>query len=143
MWNIPEDVVDVIKRYAGENKPSILDPKDKRRMFANEFSDEEKAITMQWLYDNKTLIISDILKGRGQFAAEWMLVTLKLKTNIQWVIKPMNIAINHYSQGEVLITKRGNFVIGRITMQRKEGDDGRPTGNMLQFKINPAELFNL
>ena len=55
----------------------------------------------------------------------------------------MNIAINHYSQGEVIITKRGNFVIGRITMQRKGGDGGRPTGNMLQFKINPAELFNL
>ena len=143
MWNIPDDVVDVIKRYAGENKPSIPNPKDIRRMFANEFSNEEKEITMQWLYDNKTLIISDILKGRGQFAAEWMLVTLKLKTNIQWVIKPMNIAINHYSQGEVIITKRGNFVIGRITMQRKGGDGGRPTGNMLQFKINPAELFNL
>ena len=42
MWNIPDDVVDVIKRYTGENKPSIPNPKDKRRMFANEFSDEEK-----------------------------------------------------------------------------------------------------
>jgi len=37
---------------------------------------------------------------------------------------------------------RGNFRIGRITKQRKGGDGGRPTANMLQFKINPAELFD-
>ena len=28
-------------------------------------------------------------------------------------------------------------------MQRKGGDGGRKTANMLQFKINPAELFNI
>ncbi len=27
-------------------------------------------------------------------------------------------------------------------MQRKGGDGGRPTANMLQFKINPAEIVN-
>jgi len=26
-------------------------------------------------------------------------------------------------------------------MQRKGGDGGRNTANMLQFKLNPAELF--
>jgi len=26
-------------------------------------------------------------------------------------------------------------------MQRKGGDGGRHTANMLQFKLNPAELF--
>ena len=28
-------------------------------------------------------------------------------------------------------------------MQRKGGDNGRDTAKMLQFKINPAELFDL
>ena len=55
----------------------------------------------------------------------------------------MNIAVNHFSQGNVIITKRGNFTIGKITMQRKGGDGGRITANMLQFKINPAELFEI
>ena len=32
--------------------------------------------------------------------------------------------------------------IGRITMQRKGGDAGRETAKMLQFKINPVQLFN-
>ena len=30
-----------------------------------------------------------------------------------------------------------------ITMQRKSGDNGRETAKMLQFKINPAELFDI
>lgn len=28
-------------------------------------------------------------------------------------------------------------------MQRKGGDGGRKTAQMLQFKINPAELFDI
>jgi hypothetical protein len=28
-------------------------------------------------------------------------------------------------------------------MQRKGGDGGRETAKMLQFKINPAELFDI
>ncbi len=28
-------------------------------------------------------------------------------------------------------------------MQRKGGDAGRETANMLQFKIDPAEIFNI
>ncbi len=33
--------------------------------------------------------------------------------------------------------------IGRITVQRKGGDNERKTANMLQFKINPTEIFNI
>ena len=143
MWSIPENVVGVLKRYTGEIKPTIQSPKDKRRMFANEFLEDEQRLILKWLYENKVLIISDILKGRGKFAAEWILVILKANKDSLWTLQPMNIAINHFSQGEVIITKRGNFIIGRITMQRKGGDGGRLTANMLQFKINPAELFEL
>lgn len=143
MWSIPYNVVNVLKRYSGEIKPTIQNPKDKRRMFANEFSVEEQTDILKWIADNKVLIISDILKGRGKFAAEWILVILKVNQDSLWTLKPMNIAINYFSQGEVIITKRGNFVIGKITMQRKGGDGGRSTANMLQFKINPAELFEL
>ncbi len=97
---------------------------------------------LQWLNGNKALIVSDILKGRGQFAAEWMLVAQKVKSNSRWILKPMNFCLNHFGNGEVVITKQGNFKIGNIGMQRKGGDGGRKTANMLQFKINPAELFD-
>jgi hypothetical protein len=142
MWNIPTVIVSIFKRYTGELNPTIAHPKDKRRMFANEFSEVEQTQILKWLNQNKSLIVSDILKGRGQFSAEWMLVAQKTKTNSRWILKPMNFCLNHFGNGEVIITKKGNFKIGNIGMQRKGGDGGRKTANMLQFKVNPAELFD-
>ncbi len=142
MWNIPIEIESIFKRYTGETKPTIKNPKDTRRMFANEFSLVEQENIINWLNKNKSLIVSDILKGRGQFSAEWMLVAQKVKENSRWILKPINFCLNHFGNEEVLITKQGNFRIGRITMQRKGGDNGRDSAKMLQFKINPAELFD-
>lgn len=141
MWNIPSPVVSILKRYTGEEKPTIQKPKDKRRMFASEFSKTEQKVILKWLKENQSLIVSDILKGQGKFAAEWMLVAQKVEKNARWILKPMNFCMNYFGNGEIEITARGNFKIGRITMQRKGGDGGRDTAKMLQFKINPAELF--
>ena len=96
---------------------------------------------MDWLIQNKSLIVCDILKGRGKFAAEWMLVAQKTTTLARWSLQPMNYCINYFGSGDVHISPRGTFKIGRITMQRKGGDGGRSSAQMLQFKINPAELF--
>lgn len=142
MWNIPLQVISILKRYTGEEKPTIKKPKDKRRMFASEFSEAEQKVVLKWLKENKSLIVSDILKGQGKFAAEWMLVAQKVEKNARWILKPMNFCMNYFGNGEIEITNRGNFKIGRITMQRKGGDGGRDTATMLQFKINPAELFD-
>ena len=143
LWQIPATIVNIIKRYSGELPPTIENPKDKRRMFANEFSTAEQQSILTWLNQNKSLIVSDILKGRGQFSAEWMLVAQKVKLNSRWVLKPMNFCLNYFGNGEIVMTKQGNFSIAKIGMQRKGGDGGRPTANMLQFKINPAELFDI
>ena len=59
----------------------------------------------------------------------------------RWVICPSQVAADFYGNGPIQITAAGNLKIGRITMQRKGGDNGRETANMLQFKINPVELF--
>jgi hypothetical protein len=50
--------------------------------------------------------------------------------------------IDFYAAGDVEITIRGSLKIGAITMQRKGGDGGRETAKMLQFKLNPAMLFD-
>lgn len=142
MWNIPTEIVSIFKKYTGEINPTIDNPKDNRRMFANEFTLVEQETILNWLNENKSLIVSDILKGRGQFSAEWMLVAQKIKENSRWILKPMNFCLNHFGNGNIEITKQGNFKIGRITMQRKGGENGRDTAKMLQFKINPAELFD-
>ena len=143
MWSIPENIVTLLKKYTGELKPTIKNPKDDRRTFVNEFNKANQNLLLKWITDNKVLIINDIIKGRGKFSAEWMLVAQKTETNARWILKPINIVTNHFGNGEVVITKLGNIKIGRITMQRKGGDGGRKTAQMLQFKINPAELFDI
>jgi hypothetical protein len=142
MWSIPDNVTKLLKKYTGEIKPTIKNPKDERRTFVNEFSKRNQDILINWIKENKSLIVNDIIKGRGKFSAEWMLVALKVEQNAKWILKPINIVINHFGNGDVIITKQGNIKIGNITMQRKGGDGGRKTAQMLQFKINPAELFD-
>jgi len=141
LWEIPLNVISILKRYTGEEIQNNVNTADNRRMFANEFTKLEQDTILKWLNNNKALIVSDILKGRGKFAAEWMLVAQKMNSNARWILKPMNYCMNYFGNGDILITPRGNFRIGRITMQRKGGDGGRHTAKMLQFKINPAELF--
>lgn len=116
LWEIPENITNILKRYTGEIEPSIVEPKDERRMFANEFTEEEQKLVLAWLETNKVLIISDILKGRGKFSAEWILVAQKLPHNARWVLQPINYCINHYCQGEVRITTKGNFRIAKVGM---------------------------
>lgn len=108
----------------------------------DEFNTKDQQKVLNFFEKNKTLILCDIIKGRGQFAAEWMLVAQKTEY-YKWILKPINIVLNYYSEGDVRITSRGSIRLGKITIQRKGGDNGRVTANMLQFKINPAELFNI
>lgn len=141
MWNIPEDIVKLLKYFTGENKP-YKESKKENRMFINEFNIEEQHKILNFFSENKTLILNDIFKGRGEFAAKWILVIQKTDTT-QWIMKPMDIVLNLYGKEDVKISPRGSIKIGKVTMQRKGGDKGRETANMLQFKINPLELFTL
>jgi len=122
MWDIPENIEKLLQYFTGEIPPYKNNTKDSRRMFMNEFTDKEQDELIDFFETNKTLIILDIIKGRGIFAAEWILVVKKISNETMWILKPINVAINHYSEGKVEITNRGSMKIGRITMQRKGGD---------------------
>lgn len=141
MWNIPNNIVELLQYYTGELLPYKENTRDSRRMFMDEFSIEEQNEIIDYFEQNKMLIILDIVKGRGILAAEWILVAQKIDDVFRWILKPINVAINHYSDGDVEITNRGNLKIGKITMQRKGGDAGRDTAKMLQFRVDPIELF--
>ncbi|WP_033794727.1 type II R-M system restriction endonuclease, partial [Helicobacter pylori] len=87
---------------------------------------------LTWLNDNKMLIVSDILKGRGEFSAEWVLVIQKINLKMEWALKNINEVMQYYfDDGSVEISKKGSLKIGRITIQRKGGDNGRESANML------------
>ena len=140
LWEMPEDIATLFRRFTGE-VPPVGETRDPRRTFANEFLPAEQNLLLQFLQDNHTLIVSDVLKGRGKFSAEWFLVILHSNETEEWALKSINYVLNFFGNGDITITPQGSLRIGRITLQRKGGDGGRPTANMLQFKINPALLI--
>lgn len=140
-WDIPDDIVKLLKHFDGELKPYRDDVKDERRMFVNEFTNEEQSRLIGWLQENIDLIMMDVLRGRGQFTAEWYLVAHKYDK--RWIIRNINAVIKHYLDDRIVrISPRGSIRFGKMLLQRKGGDGGRDTANMLQFKISPLDLFN-
>ncbi|EFB0374195.1 type II restriction endonuclease [Campylobacter upsaliensis] len=141
LWNFPSDIYEILQYFVGEKEPKIANPKDKRRMWFNEFSKEEQDKILNFFKANSTLILSDILKGRGKFVSEWFLVIQKIENEpIKWTLKPINEVLNFYN-GEVFFTRYGNIKIGKVGIQRKGGDGGRESAKMLQFKIDPTLLL--
>ena len=141
LWKIPASTTAILKRFTGETPPE-QEARDCRRMFLDEFTKTEQAEVVRFFEDHQTLIVMDILKGRGKFSAEWMLVVIKSDKE-EWALEPMNVVMNYFGNGDVEISPRGSLKIGRITIQRKGGDGGRSSANMLQFKINPALLLRI
>jgi len=142
IWNIPQDVARILKLFTGEIKSTKKELKDPRRMLLTEMDKSDQEKILNFFEKNKILIVSDLLKGRGEFSANWILVILKTDGGSKWVLKSINEAMNVFGSGNVRITNQGSLKIGKIGMQRKGGDNGRDTAKMLQFKINPVELFN-
>lgn len=155
MWSVPNNILRLLKIFTGEIKPiqlvndGVITKQeydalgDKRRMFLTEMKKADANKIIDFFIQNKTLIVTDLLKGNDKYAADWMLVTLYDKKNntTTWALADINKAMNIFGDGNVVISRGGNLYIGKITMQRKGGDGGRESANMLQFKINPALLF--
>lgn len=169
MWKMPEDVHMALRLFVGEVAP-IKTGRDPRRMFLNELTEDQQHAVTQFFSKNREQIVSDLFAGDGEHAAGWIMVTLKnterkettkkdrdsnkkkdsrgvdseqSEKKPQWIICSSAEAVSFFGDGEVQITPAGSLKIGRITMQRKGGDNGRESANMLQFKINPTELFEL
>jgi hypothetical protein len=143
MWDIPQTITQTLKLYTGELEPDKSEVRDSRRMFLDEIDKSKVQELVKFFEESKILVVSDILKGRGKFSADWMLVVLNIEGKTSWTLKSINEAMNLFGSGEVKITKQGNLKIGKIGMQRKGGDGGRDTAKMLQFKINPVDLLKI
>lgn len=130
-WHFDDKISLALKLFTGEINPSVHPEmlkvnlsqlRDKRRVFLTELKDDVVQKILSFFTKNKILVVSDILKGRGGFAAN------------------INTAMNFFGQGDVRVSPNGSLYIGRITMQRK---GGTPDPTKLQFKIKPCEIFKL
>jgi len=142
MWKMPPDVVEALKLFVGETPPPESS-RDNRRMYLDELDQKAQQAVVDFFTANKDEIVSDLLAGDGEHAANWMMVTFKASDKPKWVIRSSAETIKFYSDGPVELTRSGNLKIGRISLQRKGGDNGRDTAKMLQFKINPVQLFDI
>ncbi|MGE0654665.1 MAG: type II restriction endonuclease [Pyrinomonadaceae bacterium] len=140
MWRMPADVAAALKLFVGEVKPN-KPSRNAERMFLNELTPEQRKAVIDFFTANKAEIVSDLFSGDGEFSAGWMMVALKATDKPRWVLRRIDYVIRFFGEGPIAITRAGNLRIGRITMQRKGGDGGRETARMLQFKIDPALLF--
>lgn len=140
-WHISPEIETLLKLYDGElpPRPNSRNPK---RMFVDEFTNEEQELLKTFFQKNLIMIISDVIRGRGRFAAEWSLIIQKYDDTYKWKLLAVNEAISIYADDcKAQFTKKGNIRLGTITLQRKGGDNGADTANMLQFKANPLILF--
>lgn len=149
MWRFDNDVALGLKLFTGEIGPASY-PKmtkgktlrDKRRMFLDELPESLREKIINFFNENKILVVSDILKGRGGLSANWMLVTKYNRDDdtTTWILKDINTVMNFFGSSKIEVSPKGSLYIGRITVQRK---GGTPDPTKLQFKIKPCELFEL
>ncbi len=146
IWGFDDNVAKWLRLFTGDILPQevllkqeLKNIKDDGRLFLTEIPKDALEHIIDFFQDNITLVISDILRGRGGLSAEWFLVTRTNDNNLlNWVLKDINTVVNFYVRGGVSLSPRGSLKIGRVTMQRK---GGTPDPTSLQFKINPLDLF--
>lgn len=141
IWKMPVNVESSLKLFVGETLPAAAG-RTPGRSYLNELDPSAQKAVVDFFTANKETIVPDIFEGDGIHAAQWVMVAVKASEKTKWIIRSSADTIRFFGEGKVVITRSGNLKIGRITMQRKGGDGGRETAKMLQFKINPALLFD-
>jgi len=149
IWKFDDDIAFGLKLFTGEIKPASrpeivknIALRDERRMFLDELPENLRSKIIKFFTENKILIVTDILKGRGGLSANWILVTRYNKNDdtTTWILKDINTAMNFFGSGDVKVSPKGSLYLGKITVMRK---GGTPDPTKLQFKIKPCQLFKL
>ena len=148
IWGFDDDLAKWLRLFTGDILPgevlseaelNNIKDKKQRRLYLNEIPEEKFARIVQFFEKNLGLVVSDILGGLGQLAADRFLVTRKTgKDLVDWILRDIDMVCKFYAEGGVKMSPRGSLRIGRITVQRK---GGTPDPTSLQFKINPLHLF--
>ncbi len=141
MWSMPPDVEATLKLFCGETPPT-KPGRSAERMFLDELSSDQQKAVIGFFTAHRQQVLHDLFRGDGPHAATWFMVAWKPGDKTSWVLKRDEEVEHFFGDGKIELTSGGNLKIGKITMQRKGGDAGRDTARMLQFKINPALLFD-
>lgn len=149
MWKMTDQEIKLFSLFTGalnplENGYSESTLKDIRRVGASEFMVNDLEKMLCFLNDRKINVLSDILIGRGGFAAQYMIISdYTDKNNIEYhIIKTMDI-INYLSKFDFIqkTPKANTLSIGNIVTVQRKG--GTPDPDSLQFKFAPLSAVNV
>ena len=128
LWKMPKDVIEIIKRYCGEQgyrpRDLLADEQlksisDIRRFNMNELSQVQREQILDFFNANQKKIVKDVVSGRGKAAAKWMLIVEEENDSPKRsAIMSISITIE-YCMGEAAITKQGNIKLGNLTQFRE------------------------
>ncbi len=133
MWSIPAQVVQTLKLFTGEVKTE-----GKKRLTLKEVTDIQRESLVRWFDIFFRDVVRTLIAGNGENPPKFYAVTDHNNKTHLFDIK--DVIAFYTGDRKVEVTNRGSLRIGRIKMQRKGGDNGRPTANMLQFKLDPMEI---
>lgn len=172
MWEMPANVYEALSLFVGEKKPEKPSKDSKRLFLNEMDETTQKAVVDFFETHREQIVsdlfagdgdhaagwIMVTLKNQpesqdakaasktptkaGSKSPKSSEPTAPAAAKESWVLCSTLDAAKFFGEGKVQITPAGSLKIGRITMQRKGGDNGRETANQLQFKVNPVDLFD-
>ena len=142
LLNIPVDIIKILKKYTGELKIT----QNKKSLPLTEHSKFDINKLILFFETNKEKILKLVILGNDpKYHPKYYIICIQPKMkNIEksYIISTIDI-LSFYMKQKVFVTKKGVLRIGSMTIQRKGGDNGAKTAQMLQFKIKPLDLIYL
>ncbi len=132
IFKLPDDITNMLEAYTGVHR---------NRMKITEFSEADRLKLLQYLELHKDLLLRTVITGlEDDKVTHYVIVNTVNGKNIFYDFTVQDI-INKLS-GDVVITKRGNIMLGNVIMKRYGGEKSNgAAAAMLQFQFNPKILI--
>jgi hypothetical protein len=148
LWGFTDDVALWLKLFTGaadrvtfDRYTKSLDRDNKRhRLKFTGFPETKQQLIVDFLNAKKTLLIDDVVRGRGSLSADYIVVTRQAGISKEVHLCKASDAVNYLQQGDIKKSPRGSIEFGKLTIQRYGGS---PSPELLQFKIKPSLLFDV
>jgi hypothetical protein len=147
-WEFSDEVALSLKLFTGDLSPSefakhsqgLRLSEDHHRIAFPDLSAAQQAAVLDFFKANKHKIVSDLVRGKGPLAADFMIVTQQDGPITRIHISRMSDVVDYLCQPPVSVGPRTTFCVGHLTAQRK---GGTPDPTSLQFKVKPSILLNV
>jgi hypothetical protein len=147
-WEFSDEVALSLKLFTGDLSPAEFAEHsqglrlsvDHQRIAFPDLTDVHQAAVLDFFKANKQKVVSDIVRGKGPLAADFMIVTQQDGSITRIHVSRMSDVVDYLCEPPVRVGPRTTFCVGHLTAQRK---GGTPDPTSLQFKVKPSILLNV